>query len=746
MKKELLSPAGDIEAGYAALYYGADAVYLGLKQFSARSTALNFSDDELADFVGYAHSLQRKVYVTINTVLQENELPDLLRALDVCRSCHVDAIILQDWGVARVIKESYPELALHASTQMAVHNKEEAQILKDYGFKRIVLARELTLPEIREIAKIPDLELEVFIHGALCYSYSGLCLFSSMAFGKSANRGKCAYPCRDCFGEKHLFSMKDLALQSDILKLPVTSLKIEGRKKNALYVAAVTDYYRGILDSRKADADKEKRIKQIFSRPWTKLHVLGKNKDVIDTEFVGHRGLPIGCVEIAFRDKISFKTKEDIARYDGIQIDIEGKEKPFGFSLEKMLVQGKKTFEAKSGDNVDVFLPSNAPFIPKGSAIYLASSTSVKGSYPYEKPKPNLFKIKPEIDVKVRLRKESISAESGDFTVQCDGKFEKANNPQKVEQGVLNCFSKTGDEAFCLGKLSFENSDGVFVPVSVLNDLRRQLYSKIVLDRKKRTLPPLSEKHTVGKKKWIIKTDDVPCLSLINFDDLAEIIVMLTPQTTLDSFSFLPKSKVRLGLPVVCRSPEKFKGIIEKALSAGYKKWEISHLWAMKLLPSKGVDISFDSFVYTVNSQSIQNAKEMGASRVTLSVEDTLANMKQLTEKTVLPLVAIAYQDVPLFISANCIRRTPCAGCSGKPEWFDLKQYQALSVPCETYVFKKEAYTSMPDALDLDVDFYRADFAFKKYTPEQVKEIFDDLRNGHTLTGTYQGNLRRISF
>jgi len=743
LKKELLSPAGDIEAGYAALYYGADAVYLGLKQFSARSTATNFSNDELADFVGYAHSLRRKVYVTINTVLQENELSDLLKALDVCSACHVDAIILQDWGVARVIKQSYPELALHASTQMAVHNKQEALILKEYGFKRIVLARELTLPEIREIAKIPDLELEVFVHGALCYSYSGLCLFSSMAFGKSANRGKCAYPCRDCFGEKHLFSMKDLALQAEILKLPVMSLKIEGRKKNALYVAAVTDYYRGILDSRKADADKEKRIKQIFSRPWTKLHVLGKNKDVIDTDFVGHRGLPIGCVKMAFRNKISFKTKEDIARYDGIQIDIEGKEKPFGFSLEKMLVQGKKTFEAKAGDNVEIFLPPDAPFIPKGAVVYLASSTSVKGAYPYEKPKPNLFKIKPEIGVKVTLTRESICAQSGDFVARCNGSFEKANNPQKVEQGVLNCFSKTGDEVFCLGQLSFENPEGVFVPVSVLNDLRRQLYSMIVLDKREGTLPPLSEKHVVGKKKWIIKTDDVSCLSLIDFDDLAEIIVMLTPQTTPDSFSFLPKAKVRLALPVVCRCPEKFKAVVEKALSAGYKKWEIGHLWGKTLLPSAGVDVSFDSFIYAVNSQSIQNAKEMGASRVTLSVEDTLTNMKQLTEKTVLPMVAVAYQDVPLFISANCIRRTPCAECSGKPEWFDLGKYQALSIPCETYVFKKEAYAAAPDILALGVDFYRADFICRKYTPEQVKEIFDALKNGRSLTGTYQGNLKR---
>ena len=309
MKTELLSPAGDLEAGYAAFFYGADAIYLGLKQFSARATATNFDENDLAQITGYAHFLGKKVYVTINTILQEDELPDVLTSLDLCAKHHVDAIIVQDFGVARIIKERYPNLQLHASTQMAVHNKDGAVALKKMGFSRVVLARELSLTEIKDIATIPDLEIEVFIHGALCYSYSGLCLFSSFEDGRSANRGKCAYPCRACFGaDKHLFSMKDLALQAEVLKLPNVSLKIEGRKKNALYVAAVTNYYRHILDDKADNSKFEQDIKQIFSRPWTKLHFLGKNKQVIDTEFVGHRGLIIGKIDAVFKGKVSFKT------------------------------------------------------------------------------------------------------------------------------------------------------------------------------------------------------------------------------------------------------------------------------------------------------------------------------------------------------------------------------------------------------------------------------------------------------
>ena len=173
MKKELLAPAGDIEAGYAALYYGADAVYLGLKQFSARATANNFTEDELNEFVGFAHSLGRKVFVTINTVLQDAEIKQLINNLDICKRCKVDAVILQDLGVAKIVKEYYPEIEMHASTQMAVHNKQGALALKELGFSRVVLARELSLAEMKDIATIKDLELEAFIHGALCYSYSG---------------------------------------------------------------------------------------------------------------------------------------------------------------------------------------------------------------------------------------------------------------------------------------------------------------------------------------------------------------------------------------------------------------------------------------------------------------------------------------------------------------------------------------------------------------------------------------------
>ena len=458
-KQELLAPAGDVEAGYAALYYGADAVYLGLSKFSARATAVNFDEPTLDEFTAYAHNLKRKVYVALNTVLQESELPELINSLDICTRCKVDGLIIQDLGVARVMQEKYPWFEMHASTQMAVHNKEGALLLQKMGFKRVVLARELTKEEITEISAIEGLETEAFIHGALCYSYSGLCQFSALEYGRSANRGKCLYPCRACFKsaegkENHLFSMKDMALREDILKLPADSLKIEGRKKSALYVAAVTDYYRQILDGKGADINREERIKQIFSRPWCKFHFNGKDKTVIDRDFVGHRGLLIGEAEAVLYGKLRFKTAYKIARHDGLQIDAAGNEKPFGFSIQKLFVGKKNVYEAPKNTFVEVELPPKYPHINMGAKIYLASSSEVKGAYPYTRPKPKEFKNTYPIEVNVEVNAGKLYAGCGDFSVEINGNFLPADNLLKSAEAVQKAFAKTGETKwifFCSG-------------------------------------------------------------------------------------------------------------------------------------------------------------------------------------------------------------------------------------------------------------------------------------------------------
>ena len=708
MVKELLAPAGDIEAGYAALYYGADAVYLGLQKFSARATATNFDERNLNEFTAYAHSLQprRKVFVAINTLVRESELPALLESLEICRRCQVDAVIVQDLGVAKIVRDLYPELELHASTQMAVHNKEGALVLQRFGFKRVVLARELTRAEIAEIAAVPGLETEAFIHGTLCYSYSGLCLFSAMETGRSANRGKCLYPCRSLFegesGLKHYFSMKDLALEEDVLNMPAYSLKIEGRKKSALYVAAVTDYYRRILDSGKADKRQAQNIRQIFSRPWTKFHFNGKNKDVVDRDFVGHRGLAVGTVLQAGNGRICFVPAYRIARHDGLQIDVTGQEKPFGFSLLKLRVNGKNVFEAAPGEKVEVKLPPQAPDIQKGDKVYLASSSEVKGAYPYSRPKPGEYRLRPAVDVRVRIEPDRVVAEACGVRAELDGVWDKAKEPEKMVAAVQRVFDKTGDEAFVLGSLDVQNGGGWFVPVSVLNALRRDLYARV----KPAAVQPRLLKQPEPRKadvcgRQIVKIFDPAVLDDFDCHDVDEILVAVDEHFEPDNLKGLPKNKVRLALPAVCRNVCAMMPVIESCLAAGYKKWEADNYWAVQVLPRKGIDLSFGGSIYMFNSQAVAAARELGASRVTLAVEDTVDNMRELAEVSSLPVVLPVYEQVPLFISAVCLRDHSCKDCTRERKVMTLKRngrvYKVLSANCQTMVFDEQPFSLSPE-------------------------------------------------
>ena len=747
-KPELLAPAGDLEAGYAALYFGADAVYLGLKSFSARAGATNFTPQELNELTAYAHHLNRKVYVTVNTVIQEHELGGLLKTLDVCSVAGVDAIILQDLGVARIIKESYPELALHASTQMAVHNKEGALALKKMGFARVVLARELTQQEIEEIAAIPGLETEAFIHGALCYAYSGLCLFSSMMGGRSANRGKCQYPCRALFQkgnkETHCFSMKDMALGENVLKMPVTSLKIEGRKKKALYVAAVVDYYRHILDTGHADPKRAENIKQIFSRAWTTFYFKGKNTGVIDPDFVGHRGLLVGKVEAVLGRQLCFTPTHPIARYDGLQIDIPNDEKPFGFSVQEMSVNHKSVYEVGAGQHVQILLPPHSPFMPKGAPVYLASSSRVKGAYDFEKPKPGEYKTRPNVSVHVTLCKNQVVATACGVMKTLTGDFAKAKDPIKMNDSVLKTFQKDNNYAFSADVIVV-NQDGVFVPVSDLNNLRRDLYESVKIDVKQGVLPPVIPCHKT-QPKWIVKTDELPKIALLDADDFAEIIIEVHPDFDLSTLKNWPKNKVRLALPTVARMPQKYKTLIQKALDMGYHKWEIGNWWGKEMLPNKGIDLTFDAPLYMLNSESTAFAKEAGARRVTLSVEDTLDNIKVVAAKSALPTTLIVYQDVPLFTSANCIKNA-CGTCDKSACVLPLKNggqtYFAGIQNCQLTLYNEHAFYIGADRTKVPADYYRVDFVNRPYTAQKVQDLWQQIQNAEKISHTMTGNLLR---
>ena len=751
---ELLAPAGDIEAGYAALAYGADAVYLGLQSFSARAEATNFTPESLKVFTAYAHSLNKKVLVAVNTVFFDEELPALIDTLAAVEDAHADGVIVQDLGTARIIKKHFPSLRLHGSTQMAVHNREGVEALRDLGFKRVVLARELTLDEIKDICAVPGIEKEVFIHGALCYCYSGLCLFSAIYAGRSANRGKCVYPCREAFGvdgeTKHVFSMKDMAQSENVLLLKeagVSALKIEGRKKSALYVAAVTDYYRAILDGEKNKAVLSKKfaaIRTIFSRPTTSLYLTkADNRKTTDIDIVGHRGLPLGTVErtkkagdIRF---IRFKTAAPVARYDGIQIDLPDEERPFGFSAERIKTGGRDVFEAGSGSVADIALPPHAPFIPDGAPVYLASASAVKSAYPYAKPKESDFEPAVPVSVSVSFSETALTASAEGIVETVAGTFSAAKSVETAESSARKAFEKAGGTGLLPTNIAVE-TNGLFAPMSALNELRRGLYEKVsalVAERRaenaakrKAAILAAEKAPAVSVKapapRFIVKTDHPSVLSAFTAEDwnnIAEVVV----EPDGDKIPCPDIRKIRFALPTVLRASDAlYRKRIADLIAQGAKKFEIGNIGGLTFLRDAKADISFDSPLYVANRQAALHCLELGASRFTVSPEtpDPTGLFTEFGDKA----CAVVYDDPVLFVSETCPHASlaqKCLKCGGNRQDEMTSRYgKFVSVMknCRHFLLSEKPRMRVRENAGAAV--MRLDFVLRRHDPEKAVETF----------------------
>lgn len=380
---ELLAPAGSLEAFFAALENGADAVYCGLTEFSARARAKNFTVAEVAQLVAYAQQQQRKLYVTLNTLLKEAELPRLIDALAALDSMGADGIIIQDLGVWRLARRHFPRLPLHASTQMTVHNAAGVAMLEEMGFSRAVLARELSLAEIGAIRRQSSMELEHFVHGALCFSVSGQCLFSSAISGMSGNRGRCAQPCRRRYhlGDRpgYHFSTSDfsaLELLPELAAAGVMSFKIEGRMKSAEYVARVVAAYRLVLDApagnrRQALAEAEEQLALAFGRQTTRGFLSGfVPAGIGNFRQQGALGRHLGEVASLRSGMLGFTGSDRLHVGDRIRIQPQNDRAGSGFTVREIFVGGKKVKAARAGDFLQVPIPERAGFFQPGDAVY----------------------------------------------------------------------------------------------------------------------------------------------------------------------------------------------------------------------------------------------------------------------------------------------------------------------------------------------------------------------------------------
>jgi putative protease len=366
---ELLAPAGSFMSAYYAFEAGADAVYVGLQKYSARKSAQNFNFDELSKIKNIAFVNGRKLYIAINTVVRDDEIDDLLESIAECSRIEVDAFIVQDFGVLGLLRKYFPAATIHASTQMAISNSMGIEIAQKMGIERIVLPRELSFDRVAQLRHaFPDMELEVFIHGALCYSYSGLCLASGLLAGRSGNRGECAQVCRlefDCAGTRgHFLSCRDLFVGKNLLRLAeagIDSFKIEGRLKPPEYVYNTVKLYRYILDH-PSDADDEEyetllaNSEFVFSREKTNGYLFGKDDErIITTTYQRSTGNSIGRVEETSASSFSFTSKTALSINDVLQVFLDDSERlPYKLPVRSMSVSGAQVMRTDKGAFVTI--------------------------------------------------------------------------------------------------------------------------------------------------------------------------------------------------------------------------------------------------------------------------------------------------------------------------------------------------------------------------------------------------------
>jgi putative protease len=509
---ELLAPAGSPLALRAAIAAGADAVYVGGKRFGARNYAQNFTAHELEDAVSYAHTHGVRVYATVNTLVHDRELADAAEYLIWLYSIGIDAVLVQDIGVASLARTIVPELPLHASTQMTIHNTEGVLFAADLGFARVVLSRELSLAEVKDIARETaksGIGLEVFVHGALCYSYSGQCLLSSVIGGRSGNRGMCAQPCRkpyvlvsgepDMYGRpatlreiplpgRYLLSPKDLCTLQDLDRLaqsPLISLKIEGRMKSPEYVAIVVSVYRKALDAIASgtwtpyDADMQD-LALAFNRGFTSGYLFGeRHGTLMGRDQPDNRGLLIG--EVTGFDKCSREAtirptiRTQLSPGDGLVFrNPDFPDKEYGFSLN--------TRPRHKNGVIRLAVPGP---VRRGDRVYLTSSADLtRRAHRIIATPPFVLRHPIPLDLSVRISGEGrtileggIETGMGDTVrVTCTSEVRfspDSTRPLTIEQ-ITTQLKKTGGTPFALRNITIDYDGKMFAPLSELNRMRRE--------------------------------------------------------------------------------------------------------------------------------------------------------------------------------------------------------------------------------------------------------------------------------
>ena len=700
---EVLAPAGSFEIMKAVIAAGADAVYLGGNMFGARAFANNFNDEELIRAIEYAHLFGRKVYLTVNTLLKSREIENsLIEYLIPFYEAGLDAVIVQDLGVFNLIRKHFPDMDIHASTQMTQTGVYGSRLLKELGASRIVTSREMNLQEIKQLHERLDVEIESFVHGALCYCYSGQCLLSSFNGGRSGNRGRCAQPCRMSYdvydngtkindrSNSYALSPKDMcALQilPDVIDSGVYSLKIEGRMKNVTYAAMVTHIYRKYVDmylkygraGYRVDKQDIDNLSDIYNRGafTTGYYDSVKGKKMMSLSRPNHMGTECLKVVTNKAGRITFKALKNVNRGDVFEID---KEHSF-----------ESGADVAAGQTLVVNLPKKYPLY-EGRVVNRMNNAKIKAFVAdnYVGTTPKL-----PVDMKLVVRKNeniTLTVMYNGIEKKCTGEIvtEAQNHPASEEKLVKN-LKKTGDTCFAVNKVIVQLDDGVFVPVGWIKELRRNVLEQLETHLKHSLVrtynkPECAEKdnrkeaddnnYQIKKAVYLHDIKHVKMAAAVSGVESIyldyKMFYMNDTDVLKDMFFYCQSQEtdVYMVLPHILKADNynKFKELCEKVFECGIDRFVCRNIEQIGFLGSNDwekisgkVHIITDSSIYIFNTFAKEELRKLCdkagviLDRMTLPLELTDKEMQSVSGSDT---ELVVYGSVPLMVSEQCVRKT----------------------------------------------------------------------------------------
>ena len=773
---ELLAPVGSFESLKAAVQNGADAVYLGGKSFGARASANNFDREELKAAVEYAHIRGVQVFVTTNTLRKENEIAEFLEYAKFLYDIDVDAIILQDIGMARLIKRELPDFELHASTQMVAHSLEDVKYLESVGFDRVVLAREVTVEEIKHICDNCKADIEVFVHGALCVCYSGQCLMSSMIGNRSGNRGRCAQPCRQRYelidvytGEvvnsngDYLLSPKDLNSIEEIDKVidaGVHSLKIEGRMKRPEYVATVIDGYRKTIDeylaTNKMNVSDEtiNDLYTIFNRKFTKGLLLGDvGADMMNSQLPNNQGLYVGTV-VDYNKKakrLKIKLANTLKKGDGINLG--------GGTIGRIIKNGNIETIGYKGETIELDFVGEAR---KGQIVFKTSDSElmdrVQATFTQDK---ELVKNIIDAKVTIKLGQKPIltlmDKKNNEATIEGDKIVEEAMKVALSKEKVDTQLRKLGNTPYELDSLEIELDDNVSLPISLLNQMRRDCIELLNKERvsiknrryKNKTVKYNPVKYNRNQKQEIsVKVKNLEQLESALECNIDKIYYEET--STIDkamSLAMKYNKKVIYSAPRIIRNKEYNQ--LAKANNAGVESVQVGNYGSIDYF--KGKELNIDYYLNSFNSETINYYKEIGADTLCISQELNINEIKETIKYTDINIESVVYGYTPLMITEYCPMGVIVRDCKKdkrvakcKESIYALRNTKgdefrvSQDIFCRSTIYNSNV-TCMLDNLyelhEIGINVLRLDFTLEdKETVKEVIEAYQEvLANDYKL-------------